>query len=126
MNRYIKELADRVSRLEGPATQEMQYAMSQSLLNSEAQNHSPHVEFNTPNQRKRTHSMAEASYLSGADQLQELSRGPAPTPNMSATAAHAPVHVLPEHTRASVPGLDSDVLDGCVSRLYSYFLAYTS
>lgn len=93
--------------------------MSQSLLNSEAQNQSPHVDFNTPNQRKRTHSMAETSYLSGPDQLQELSRGSAPTPNMSAAAAHAPVHALPEHARDSVQGLEPDILDGCV-KIYTY------
>ena len=107
--RYIKELADRVSRLEGPAAQEMQYAISQGLL-GEGQDY-PGVELSTPNQRKRTHSVAEASYLTGPDQLRELADGSAPTPTMPSSTAQAPVHALPEHARNSVNGLGPGALD---------------
>ncbi|KAL9639143.1 MAG: hypothetical protein Q9164_001108 [Protoblastenia rupestris] len=125
---YIKELAERVSRLEypGATSPDMQYApMSHGLPQAEQPTYSPHVEFNAPNPRKRTHSVAEGpqQYIQGQDQLQEYSRGSTHIPNMTYPSAsnavmQAPVYDLPGQTGGAVSGLNQGDLEGYFGRIH--------
>ena len=108
---YIKELAERVTRLEyTPQSSNLSY----SLPNTDGQGYSP--EFQTPNQRKRTHSMADEGVFR-VDQLREYAAGTEPTPNMANTGTgsallQAPVHGLPMHDGDILQGFAPTVLNG--------------
>lgn len=115
--RYIKELAERVSRLEYPGAPqpEMQY---QGMPPHDAPTYSPHMPYNTPIQaRKRTHSMADGTpeYMQAADQLHYHARGPPPPPSMA--VMQAPVYDLPPQTGAAIAGIAQSVLDAYVKHL---------
>ena len=91
--------------------------MSQGLPNTDPQAYSPHLDFETTNQRKRTHSMAEApqNYMHAQDQLHEYARVPAPNVSFhspNATVLHAPIYDLPAQTGGAVSGLALATLDG--------------
>ena len=91
--------------------------MTYPIANAEEQPYSPQLDFQTPNQRKRTHSMADAPVygISAQEQLQEYARGQAPTPNMAypaATMYQAPVHGLPMPSGDDVKGIPPAILDG--------------
>lgn len=111
---YIKELAERVSRLEYPGAPqpEMQY---QGIASHDAPTYSPHMPYNTPIQaRKRTHSMADGApeYMQAADQLQYHARSAPPPPSMA--VMQAPVYELPPQSGTAIFGIAQTVLDAYV------------
>lgn len=118
---YIKELAERVSRLEypGAAPTDAQHSpLGHSQPNADPRTYTPHMDFNTPNQRKRTHSMAADSpqhyvqaqeQYAGRAQAHIAQAGPTDSGNY---VAQAPVYDLPAHTGQTVAGLPSAVLNG--------------
>ncbi|KAG8532924.1 uncharacterized protein KY384_002802 [Bacidia gigantensis] len=92
---YIKELAERVNRLETgtPGQPDTPYgAVNHGFPNPEPQAYSPHLDFSTPVQRKRTHSMAEGTsrYSEGPEQLHTYARG-------YFTHIHSSLPILPEN-----------------------------
>ena len=101
----------------------MQYAhMSHGLPQAEQPAYSPHVEFNAPNPRKRTHSVAEGpqQYMQGQDQLQEYPRGSTHIPNMTYPSAsnavmQTSVYDLPGQTGGAISGLNQGDLEGLVA-----------
>ncbi|KAL9126754.1 MAG: hypothetical protein Q9217_004244 [Psora testacea] len=126
---YIKELAERVSRLEYPGATppDIPYTpITNGLPLAEQQAYASHMNFDSPNQRKRTHSMVDGSqsYMQGEDQLQEFARGSAQTPDMVYSGANnallqAPIYDLPSLTRGAVTGLSPDDLERYYSRIHT-------
>ena len=91
--------------------------MSQGLSNIDAQPYTPHGDYDPSNQRKRTHSIAEApqNYMQAQDQLHEYARIPTMNvsyPNIHAAVLQAPVYDLPAQTGGAVSGLALATLDG--------------
>ena len=120
---YIKELAERVSRLEYPGAPgtETSYATNHGLPTTSSQTYPTTTDQNAQqNQRKRTHSVAELppNYMHAHDQLQEytrLSNYDAGSSISSQPILQAPIYPSPAQNGGGIPGLHSATLDGYVT-----------